>query len=725
MAGTHRGSRTAAVRGRPLVVLALLLPPLVAASGSPALGPGAAPRPFGREAEPTALAVTVSPATWWMVGGTAVTLSAAWTGLPPGCDVVPAWFRWALASGGADGSLAGTNGSRANFTAGELLGGPTQVRVLSAATVACGTQRTAAFRTGSAVITVEPPLVVTNLSVEPNPAPPNTTVDLLGTIVGGAPPYAITVAWGNGTVARATVDSGGNFEVPQRLGVGSYSPEAFVTDANGLVANATVEEPEAVSPGFAIGIAPESWLAEVGVPLGFAVQGVGAPQNLSFLSGCESVAPGDRPTAGLGTSLSCRFGRSGPAEITAVAAEAEFPFAVASATVDEPVVPPLSVLVPPTPISAEVGRPAFAPLRVSGGVPPFEVEWRLVGSGATARQTLSADGGFLAEVEPPVPGSDLLEVTAEDALGVIVANETASVVATPALSASVEANGTVSRGGALVNLSGSALSGAPPLLWVVVPARAPSNASPEWGLLGSPGPFGWNATLRSEGPLALLVGVVDAAGAVWSVNLTVPTVPALRVSASAADAGSGSVVVSGAVAGGAPPFDLWINVSAGSLWNGSLGTDGSFQVRLDPGGAGALDFSVTVVDAWGATSIENGSVEIAGSSGALGSSAALGVGVGATLTILAASAAGATLWWRRRRRPGPSAREAPDPIATLRDILSPADGADRSVVELLAEERGVPIGSVRTTIDRLVEEGVIRSERGSDGEEVLAWSRLL
>jgi len=58
----------------------------------------------------------------------------------------------------------------------------------------------------------------------------------------------------------------------------------------------------------------------------------------------------------------------------------------------------------------------------------------------------------------------------------------------------------------------------------------------------------------------------------------------------------------------------------------------------------------------------------------------------------------------------------------LRRILEPADGADRSTVELLAEEAGIPLAEVRATIDRLVESGAIRSETSTEGEEVLAWS---
>jgi len=61
-------------------------------------------------------------------------------------------------------------------------------------------------------------------------------------------------------------------------------------------------------------------------------------------------------------------------------------------------------------------------------------------------------------------------------------------------------------------------------------------------------------------------------------------------------------------------------------------------------------------------------------------------------------------------------------VATLRRIIEPADGAERFTVELLAEEAGIPLTVVRSTIDRLVSEGTVHSESGADGEEVLSWS---
>jgi len=64
----------------------------------------------------------------------------------------------------------------------------------------------------------------------------------------------------------------------------------------------------------------------------------------------------------------------------------------------------------------------------------------------------------------------------------------------------------------------------------------------------------------------------------------------------------------------------------------------------------------------------------------------------------------------------------PDPAAVLERLLRPADGADRLTIELLAEEEGIPLETVQETLDRLIREGVVRSESEPDGGEVLAWS---
>jgi hypothetical protein len=77
--------------------------------------------------------------------------------------------------------------------------------------------------------------------------------------------------------------------------------------------------------------------------------------------------------------------------------------------------------------------------------------------------------------------------------------------------------------------------------------------------------------------------------------------------------------------------------------------------------------------------------------------------------------------WRRERAPSVP---APDAARVLEELLRPAEGADRLTIEMMAEEEGVPLETVQSTIDRLVREGRIRSESEPGGGEVLAWETL-
>lgn len=76
-------------------------------------------------------------------------------------------------------------------------------------------------------------------------------------------------------------------------------------------------------------------------------------------------------------------------------------------------------------------------------------------------------------------------------------------------------------------------------------------------------------------------------------------------------------------------------------------------------------------------------------------------------------------WLWGKRPPPPVA--APDVVEVLRRIIDPCAGAERAMVELLAEEEGVPWARVRRTIDRLCATGRIRSDRGDDGVVRLTW----
>ncbi len=86
------------------------------------------------------------------------------------------------------------------------------------------------------------------------------------------------------------------------------------------------------------------------------------------------------------------------------------------------------------------------------------------------------------------------------------------------------------------------------------------------------------------------------------------------------------------------------------------------------------------------------------------------------------TARGSWIRWLWGRRPPPFTASIPDAVEVLRRIIEPCDGAERAMVELLAEEEGVPWARVHRTIDRLCTEGRIRSDRGDDGVVRLTWT---
>jgi hypothetical protein len=256
--------------------------------------------------------------------------------------------------------------------------------------------------------------------------------------------------------------------------------------------------------------------------------------------------------------------------------------------------------------------------------------------------------------------------------------------------------------------------------------------------------FAWNGTLAGEGNASVTIVVVDGEGAVGWETVPVPLVPEFRASAQASvtpDGAGRAFWLNLSMSGGLPPFDLTVASSAGEGWNRSFASDGTYSLLLPTNDSGSVSLDVVLRDRLGAewtdalsfviqstapppngTSpspppTQNPSNGTAGGppSGDLTSLLALLV-VGGTAAVAVA------LLRRRGHRPTREAGPAVDPVRVLRRILEPADGADRSTVELMAEEAGVPPEVARSTIDRLVVEGTIRSESGPDGEEVLAWS---
>jgi hypothetical protein len=695
-----------------VALLVLVLPPVFDGRPSASAGPA---RSGSAPALASAPQLSASPSTWWMIAGSAVTVRAAWVDVPPGCNVTPEWFVWSLGPGGAEGNLSAGNGSEVNFSADSVVSGTTQVLVRSAATVACEGNGTGVVGVAASNLTVDAPLLLRNLTVAPDPLDPGANASVRGWVTGGEPPYSVEVDWGGGNLSSTNLTMPGAFSLDRPLAAGTYLPTVFVEDAIGDRTDGTVGETVNASSGFAAAIVPSTLVAEVGVPVRFAVATVNAPPaGYSSVFACGDTAPATEPAG-----LACTFEEPGSAPVSFEGVEAAFPYAEATASLEEPVVPAFSlVLGGPAPV-AEAGELAYVALTLAGGVPPFLLSWHIVGNDTDRSTTIDSDGTVYLPVLAATAGEDLLSVAGVDTLGAIAPDAEESLDVEPALAAGGEALGTVGPAGVTVSVSGSVEAGSPPFAWSIAPADLSPNVTALSGTLPEPGPFGWTGIYSLEGELAVELTVADGTGATWSTLLTVPLAPVLSVNSTFSLGGAHRLEATVDIAGGAPPFSYRIDGSDGESWNGTVGADGPFSWEQSTAASGPLTLTWTFTDAYGRSVTGEAQLTVPGAPAASTSLEGAGVTAGLLGGIL--GAVGVGLWtWRKSRRPPPP---TPDPTETLRAILEPADGADRAVVELEAEEAGVPFPVVRATLDRLIERGAVRAERGADGEEVLAWER--
>jgi len=665
--------------------------------------------------EPT---VAVDPSSWWLESGANTTFRATWVGTPAGCTLEPDWFRWSLGAGGTGGALGATNGSTVAFLAPEDGTGSTTLVVRAAATVACRGNLSAAFASADAVVTVAAPLAVRDLAFASDPVEPGSNATLEGTVVGGEPPYQVSIRWGDGTGSSASVSGPGPFSLGHeyRSG-GTFEPQLLAADLAGRTEATGPAEPLNVSEGFAVALVPSTLVAEVGVPVSFALRALNVPANLSWSFTCPN-ATSVRVGTAAGISFGCTFGGVGTAPVRVAAVGGDPPYPVATATLRETVVPGPAVGFPGAPPLGEVGGTVLAPVALQGGVPPFTLSWSLLGTGQNGTESVPWDGADLLALSPDTAGTLVLSVLVLDALGTTSALEQEEVDVAPTLVAWASGAAGVGSGGVALNVSAGVVEGTPPFDWTVEAATPAANGSAVAGVLAGPGGFAWNATYLSEGNVAIRVVAVDAAGVSAVVNLSVPLARPLNVTVAADPTAAGEVTLEVTVSGGVAPFRYLWNDSSGNGGNGTWTEAGTRRIQEGPVDDGPCTFVIRVVDALGASASTEVDVSVPAPPSPATASWGLG-GVLAAAAVLAAGGAAALLL--RRRRPA-IVPPPPDPVAVLREAIEPSDGVDRGLVELLAEERGVPLDVLRTTLERLKAEGTVRAGRGSDGEEVLAWS---
>jgi len=731
------------------VVDSVILTALLVATlghGGAAISPG----PFGSAVARTSVndsgfELAIDPPSYWMRSGTNATLEALWTSGSPLCRLTPLGFSWTVEPGNATGVLNATTGPSVEFVATSFDSGTVLIEARASAILDCGAEESVITASRAANMTVVTPLSLSGVEVTPNPLLPGETAVLEGGLVGGSPPATLEIAWGDGSHSSLVLPTPGPFSLAHTFPPGDFIPIVTAEDTAGDSASASVDEAVSVGNGLEVGILPARPVAEVGVPVEFSGAAEGGTSGLSPLFDCSDGAAGPATITPNGTAFPCTFTSPGVAEVLF----GEYPSMLgglsASAILYEPVVAPPTLSVGPgTPVE-EAGSLGSVRVNVSGGVAPIVLSWNISENGPGGEETVWSDGGGFLPVTFGSAGDYEVGVRGNDTFGSVTASSFLSVRVDPRLSANATAASTLEPYGALAAVAGGVVSGCPPFDWWVVPGLLLGNASVGTGILTVAGGFAWTGAYALEGDLPLTVGVDDGCGATWQADLATILVPPLSANVTVTSGSLSNLELLEVglwVHGGLPPFQIYVNASDGESWNRTLSSDGTTRWFFPSDGNGALWVSVSVLDALGASGLEVRPVVLISPTNRTVPSPApppstvleppnnsTGPAAGSLLWIPAAVALGATvaglgivLGRRRKSRSGARDAPGPDPVATLKQIIEPADGAERFTVELLAEEAGIALTDVRSTIDRLIAEKRIRSDSGADGEEVLSWS---
>jgi len=688
--------------------------------------------------------LTIDPPSFWMRTGTSLTLETAWSTGSPLCNLTPAWYHWTIVSGGATGYPNATTGPSITFTGDSFDSGQVTVEARAGAVVDCSGSESVVDRSVSSQITVVAPLSVSGVEVGPNPLRVGQNATLVGSISGGSPPYTLEIGWTDSTSTVLSLSAPGSFSVNHTFSDGEFAPYVVTEDSGGNTLNRTVSEALSVGDGFEVAVVPTSFVTEVGSPAVFAGVDRDPPPGAVALFACtNATAIPVEPSTPLpnSTSFSCTFRTPGVSGVLFGIYPTEPGGVSATAVLYETVVGPPVLTISPNSSTGEVGGSASVRVSLSGGAPPFLLQWNLTGNRSGGRDVITSDGGGVLALPLLSAGEYSLGIWAADSLGVIDFNGSTSVQADPPIEARAGGARTYASAGALAQISAEVLEGCPPFSWWVAPTITPPNESSSYGSLAGVGGFSWHGLFPREGDVTVDVGVTDACGAMWQTQFLVSLVAPLGVTVSGAlgSASSGpSLIVDAYVTGGWAPFQMYVNGSGNASWNRSLPSDGTYGWTFPIDANGTLSVQVSVRDAFGVQSVTNLSVSVpplrppapgppsGSASGPSNSSSPVSASEIAGLAVsLALPTAIGAVWVvlrRRRARRIRGATPGPDPVPILKGIIEPAEGSERFTVELLAEEAGIPLGVVRSTIDRLVAQGTVVSESGADGEEVLTWS---
>ncbi len=720
----------------PIVVAALLLAPGGAgprpASPSP---PSGATRLWATEAP---IALVLSPGTWTLEPGGTVAVAAALENVPGGCAISPAATLWSLVGLSAD--FAGLNVS---------VGPSVEVREFGALTgffsvtaelttiVDCGFLVGELALWSNATITVLPALALTPFAVGPDPAAPGRPVDLNFTVGGGSPPYAVSVAFGDGQSENLTLDGAGPVEVPHRYAVGIYAPEVAATDALGERAEVAAPESLVVSGTMRAGVATNRTVTEVGVPDAFSAVVVGGvpPYNVSWYVDGSPVPSetGDADAASVDPTA------AGPLTVGVGVTDAAGDVSVSDRVIT--VLPDPGLSASAASDDGEVGRPFPVAVNLSGGLGPYVLSWRLGPEGNSTSENLSANGTVEIAPLPPSPSSIDLELRVVDAYGLVATDALwiGPFGLPPFLSLAFPSATT--EAGRPLRLAFSIVDGVPPFDWSVEPSETLTNVSATSGSADTGTALLWSGVPLAPGNLSFRVLVLDAEGGFSEANGSVLVLAPVSVQLSAplpSPSAGLPFPIDLFVSGGLAPYSVTGAAGEGPTNSTELGAPGPVAIELVSPGSGYVPVSLGVTDAAGGSWSRNETLYVgvagptppsqgAGTPPPSGSPAEAGDALGPWVGVAVLAALGVGVLFvvvRRRTRPVDAAPGPSDGVRALelvRRALRDADGCDLDSLTLIAEEAGISAEATAAALARWDRAGRVRRERDPWGGEVCRW----
>ena len=721
------------VRGAACLLLATLLVPLLAGAlrelpGTPtgSAAPGATP-----SLDLVGVTLALSPATWTMFPAQTIDLVASAADVPAGCALFDAWVRWSLPGVSFDrGYLNRSTGLAVAFTSLPNASGPVTVAAESTLVLTCDDGSSADVSTdASALIRVLAPLSVGGFSASPSLVRPGDAIDLGWNLSGGAPPYALTLDFGDGNRSALLQGGPGPGAALHAYATGAFVPSLSVRDGRGSVVNLTVAVPVRCAAGLSVSLDPPGAPAEVGrsFALNATVAGGSGPVRATWIVNGSPVA--GTSVGGL-LHLSIRPSAAGPLPVNLTIRDDVGDVAAANATY--PVAAPPTLRIADRGVAADVGRPVLLNASLEGGVGPYAVSVRIVGSNGSANLTATSAGPFPIVLVPSAPGPLLVAGAIRDAAG--GATTTTGVfgsVGWPPEASLLPPALTLEAGRPLpigLRIDG----GVAPFQWSIRATPGLAGGALPTGVGSSEGTVEWNGTPNLPGNLSLAAVVVDGVGGVAEANLTLPVLPALRLSVAIDNwSDPGSVVVYAHVTGGAAPYSVRASLGAlaASAFNLSGAGDAELRLSGTPAGFGVL--RVAAVDAAGVTADSDLSILVAPwaesrpapASPAPGGAQPPVPGWGIVVAVaVVASGAYAGFRMLRRSRPVRSAPVAAGrALEWVRRSVKGSDGIDEETLRLLAEEEGIDPSTVGPALDRWVRLGRVRRTVDPSGAPALTW----